>query len=317
MVHVNTVLGPIHPDELGVTGMHEHIVWGPPGWEFDPEWFFNYPKVFAKCLADLAEYRELGGRTIVCCSGIGLGRDVEFYRMLSRYSGVHIVVPTGFWAAAGMYSYFAAKDVDYLADLFVAELTQGIGQTGITAGHIKVGIGDSVSKQDVLLHRAAARAAKRTGAVVTSHCAWRALEVLDVLMEEGLDPSRIIVSHCSHGLAIDPGRDKKLAAMGAWISYDSFTVTNSWAVTHYAHPDEERADVVRQLIEAGFIDRMLLSSDNNLFSLGWSRSSPYVGKATVADFLRYTPGKLRRVGISEETFWKLLVENPRKVLTIQ
>jgi predicted metal-dependent phosphotriesterase family hydrolase len=124
------------------------------------------------------------------------------------------------------------------------------------------------------------------------------------------------VSHCSHGEAIDPERDKKVAALGAWISYDSFTVTNTWAVTHYAHPDERRADVVKEVLDAGFRDRVLLSSDNNLFSLGWSRSAPYVGKATPTDFLRSTPGKLRRVGIAEETFWSIITENPRRALAI-
>jgi predicted metal-dependent phosphotriesterase family hydrolase len=316
MAYVNTVLGPIHPNELGPTGAHEHVVWGPPGWDYDPEWWFHYPRMFAKCLADLAEYRELGGKTIVCCSGIGLGRDIEFCRILSRYSGVQIVVPTAFWAAAGMYNYFLDKDVDYFTELFVRELTQGIGKTGIKAGHIKVGIGRTMSEADTLLHRAAARAAKRTGAVVTSHCAWGALDVLDVMKSEGLDLSRVIISHCSHGEAMDAERDKKVASMGAWISYDSFSVTNTWAVTHYAQPDEKRADLVKHIIDAGFKHRMLLSSDNNLFSLGWSRSSPYVGKATSADFLRFTPGKLRRVGISEETFWSILTENPKRAFAI-
>ncbi|MBI3374365.1 MAG: hypothetical protein HY017_21785 [Betaproteobacteria bacterium] len=317
MAHVNTVMGAIHPDELGPTATHEHIVWGPPGWEHDPEWWFHYPQVFAKCLAGLVEYRELGGRSIMCCSGIGLGRDVEFYRMLSKYSGVNIIVPTGFWAAAGIPNHFLGKSIDYLSDMFVGELTDGIGNTGVRPGFIKVGIGRTMTPGDEMLHRAAARAAKRAGVPVVSHGAWEALKVLEILGSEGMDLSRVIISHCSHGGAIDPVRDRKVASMGAWISYDSFTVTNTSAVTHYAHPDEKRAEAVKQMIDAGFMHRMLLSSDNNLFSLGWMRSSPYVGKATQADFLRSTPGKLRRIGISEEIFWKILTENPKQVMAIQ
>jgi hypothetical protein len=41
-----------------------------------------------------------------------------------------------------------------------------------------------------------------------------------------------------------------------------------------------------------------------------------VGKATPTDFLRSTPGKLRRVGIAEETFWSIITENPRRALAI-
>ena len=98
-----------------------------------------------------------------------------------------------------------------------------------------------------------------TGAVYPG--GWdEALRVLEVLMAEGLDPARVIMSHCSHGGAIDPVRDRKVASIGAWISYDSFTVTNTSAVTHYAHPDERRAEAVKEMLDAGFKHRILLSS---------------------------------------------------------
>ena len=178
MSHVNTVTGAIHPDELGVTSCHEHIFWGPPGWEFDPEWWFHWPKVFTKCLADMAEWRDLSGKTIVEVSGIGLGRDIEFYRMLSRYSGVNVVLSTGFWAETGIYNYFLEKDIDYMEELFVRELTEGIGNTGARAGVIKVG--NSIFKFTEIeerQYRAAARAAKRTGcAIVTHGGCWFPLE---------------------------------------------------------------------------------------------------------------------------------------------
>ena len=317
MSRVNTVLGPIHAEEMGVTGCHEHITWGPPGWDYDPEWWFHYPKVYSKCLADLIDYRGQGGNTIVDCAGLGFGRDVEFYRMLSLYSGVNVVVPTGFWAGVGVYNHFVEKDLDYLVDLFVKELTEGIGATGIKAGFIKVGIGEEISEFDKHLHRAAARAAIATGCSITTHAAWDGMQVLDLFQEEGLDLSRVIIAHCAHKEAMDLERDIKMAELGAWVSYDSFTVEPHWAVTHYAIADEIRADIVKGFIDAGHIDQMLLSSDNNLFSLGWSRSSPYAGKTTTADFLRNTPGNLRRVGIDEETFWRVMVENPKKVILLQ
>jgi predicted metal-dependent phosphotriesterase family hydrolase len=316
MAQVNTVLGPIHSEEMGVTMCHEHITWGPPGWDHDPEWWFHYPKVYSKCLADLVDLRNHGGETIVDCAGIGFGRDIEFYRMLSLYSGVNVVVPTGFWAGIGVYNYFLEKDMTYLVDLMIKELTEGIGDTGIKAGFIKVGVGEHTSDFDLLLHRAAARAAMETGCSITTHAAGEGLRVLKIFEDEGLDLDRVIVAHCAHNHAMDLERDKIMAKMGAWVSYDSFTVEPSWAVTHYAQADEVRADAVKGFIDAGFIDRLLLSSDNNLFSLGWSRSSPYAGKTTQADFMRNTPGNLKRVGIEEETFWRIMVENPKKVIPL-
>jgi predicted metal-dependent phosphotriesterase family hydrolase len=317
MSYVNTVLGAIHPDELGVTATHEHIFWGPPGWEYDPEWWFHTPKVFAKCLADLVEYRELGGKTVVCCSGIGMGRDVEMYRLLSRYSGVNIIAGSGFHEGRNISNHFRAWDIDRMADLFVHELTVGIGDSGTKAGFIKVGHGvQEFTALEELEHRAAARAAKRTGCAIITHGAWFGLQELAIFASEGLDLSRVVVSHCSDIKKLDPERDKQMAAMGAFTSYDTFTINPTWNVGSYAGADEIKADAVKKLIDAGYIEQLILSSDVNLFSLGWARSSPYTGKTTMADMLRYLPGALRRVGISEEITWRVLVKNPKKVLPI-
>ena len=54
MKKVYTVLGPIHPDELGLTAMHEHIFWGPPGWEYDPHWWFSKTAAYEKAHKDLS-----------------------------------------------------------------------------------------------------------------------------------------------------------------------------------------------------------------------------------------------------------------------
>ncbi|MFC1894195.1 phosphotriesterase [Chloroflexota bacterium] len=315
---MNTVLGPIPPNELGVTSAHEHILWGPPGWEYDPEWWFHYPKVFDKCLADLKEFRNLGGNTIVEVSGIGLGRDVDLYRMLSKYSGVNIVLSTGFWADTGFYNHFRDKDVGFLKELFVRELTQGIGDTGVKAGVIKVA--NSIygfTELEIRLYRAAARAAKQTGCAVVTHGVRVALKQLDILENEGLDPSRVIVSHCDSLISADLERDKAVARRGAWVVYDHWGNIPPWSPTHYCGADEVAADQSKALIDAGCTDRLLLATDVNLFSLGWMKSSPYVGKSTMSGLLLIAPGKLRRVGISEDTFYKMVTENPKQVVPIQ
>ena len=315
MSYVNTVLGPIHADELGVTASHEHVFWGPPGWEYDPEWWFHPPKVFAKCLNDLRDYRELGGDTIVCCSGVGLGRDVEFYAMLSKFSGVNIVMGSGFHEGRNISPHFARQDIDYMTDLFVRELTEGIGNTGIKAGFIKVGHSHvDISELEDQQHRAAARASMRTGCAVITHGAWFGIEELDIFESEGLDLSRVIVSHCSASEAINLDRDKEMAKRGAFCSYDTFTIEPTWNMADYAGIDELKVDALKGFIDAGLTDQLIISSDVNLFSVGWARSAPLAGKSTMADLLRYIPGLLSRVGIDEELFWRVLVDNPKKVL---
>ncbi len=315
---VNTITGTIHPDELGATACHEHVIWGPPGWQYDQEWWFQYPKLFSMCLAELTEYRELGGKTLVDCSGIGMGRDVELYSMLSKYSGVQIVMSTGFWAGAGINNIFRDKSADWLADMFVRELTVGIGDTGVKAGVIKVGNGRfEFSALEEKLHRAAARASLKTGATIITHGVEFATRQLETFKSEGLDLSRVFVSHCN-GAKCNVERDAAIIKTGAYIGHDHWTIVPTWSPTHYSAPDEVNADGAKAVIDAGLIDHLCLSADMNIFSLGWSRSAPYVGKASVADMMRILPAKLRRVGVSEETFWKIMIDNPKKIIpTIQ
>jgi len=316
--HINTVLGPISPSELGPTSSHEHVFWGPPGWEFDPEWWFHTPKVFEKCLNDLKEYRALGGKTFVDCTGIGLGRDLHLYRMLSKHSGVNIITATGFWAETGIYNHFRDKDahdIDFLQELFERELTQGIGNTDVRAGYIKVGNSIfSVTKFEEHLHRAAARAAKKRGCAVMTHGGqWQPWELIRIFKEEKLDLSRVIFSHCDNLDSWDYDRNLRLARLGAWVAYDSWGYIEPWYWGHYGRSDEMGADITKALIDDGYGNRLLLASGANLFSFGWQRSSPYVGKNTVCTHMRNTPGQLRRVGIKEDMFWKLMIDNPKEV----
>src|SRR5262245_4176365 len=141
MSKVNTVLGPIEPGAVGRCDMHQHVIFNTPGWEFTPYAVehFDKPRVFDKISADLLDFKAAGGGTLVDCSGIGIGRDVQFYADLARETGVNIVACTGFWAERKILTYFAVRDVDYLTELFVHEVTVGMGTTSIPAGIIKVG----------------------------------------------------------------------------------------------------------------------------------------------------------------------------------
>ncbi len=190
MPHVNTVLGTIHPEEMGTTAIHEHIMWGLPGWEHDPGFWYDIGKVFEKCYNELTDFRLLGGQTYVDCSGIGLGRDLDIYIKLASCTGLHIVASTGFWADGGIAPHFRTMDIDFFEELFVRELTQGMGHTSVKAGVIKVGNGtETFTKLEEAQYRAAARAAKRTGAAIITHGVSFALKQLEILTSERLDPS--------------------------------------------------------------------------------------------------------------------------------
>src|SRR5712691_13321234 len=118
MTTVETALGPIATTELGPTLMHEHIVTRSPGVHE------NWPHLFAR-----------GIRTIVDLTTVDLGRDIDLLVAVARRSPVHVLVATGVWWMPPRY--FSAHGVDAVADLFIRDITQGIGTSGVKAAIIK------------------------------------------------------------------------------------------------------------------------------------------------------------------------------------
>jgi phosphotriesterase-related protein len=318
MAYVQTVTGRIHPDQMGITAMHEHLLWGPTGWQHDPEWFHSVPKIVEKCYNDMLDYRAEGGLTFVELSGLGLGRDIELYRMVASSSRINLVACTGYWAQRGVPTYFYDKDIDYHEALMVKEITQGMGTTNVKAGIIKVGhYRNGISAWEEMTFRAAARAAKKTGAAVTTHGIEFAEKHCQILLSEGLDPERIIIGHLDSAHCIDLERDKRIGRTGVWLGYDHCTTCKTWSPMHYACSDEERADLVKHMVDAGFENQIIVSADVNSIPLGWGRAAPYMGRTVVGDLLRSFVPKLYRVLIGDDLVHKFLVENPKKVLPIQ
>ena len=319
MSQINTVSGPISPEGLGITAMHEHIQFGMPGWDKDPWVEYDRAVEFEKIKNDLVDFKEAGGTALVDCSGMTLGRDVEFYRNLSRVSGVHIVACTGFWTQRAIPAHLHSKDVDFFTELFVSELTQGMimpetRRSSAKAGIIKVAI-DSAAEQPTPLEevtfRAGAQASKRTGAAVTTHGVTHARRQMEIFKEEGLDPERVVIGHCSAGYAIDLERDKEIARWGAYVGYDHIGYEPATSSARYALPDEQRVELVKAMVDAGLTDRVIISCDTNGRSL--SHETP---KHTYGHLLRSFVPRLRAAGITEGQVHTMLVENPRRILAL-
>lgn len=312
MAKVCTVLGPIAPEDLGITAIHEHIVYGMPGWEYAPEVKLDRSAAFEKVAKDLLEFKALGGRTIVDCSGAANGRDVDFYQALSRTTGMNIVASTGFGAEPGIPGHFvstsySAKAADYVADMFLQELEHGMiagfmKRATVTAAVINVANQENqITQTEEKFYRAAARAAKRTGCAVMTHGARMALQQIGIMTEEGLDPARIVVGQCD--LFPDRKRDLEVVRKGAYVAYDHIAQCRSM-------DDEKQAiDSIKALLDAGQEDKVLLSCCAISYPLGCPQTKQSFG---------YLVGKfsqeLRRAGIQSKTVKTLLVENPRRVL---
>ncbi|WP_433361273.1 phosphotriesterase family protein [Actinoplanes sp. CA-142083] len=316
MPKVNTVLGPIAPEQLGFVAVHEHIGYGMPGSELDTKWWKTPEERFAETIPKLREFHANGGGTFVDATGICNGRDVDYYRALSARTGVHIVASTGFVGGDTALPLFARATVDYLVRQFVHEITAGIGSSGGRAGIIKVGVsrGGRMTDLDKRIYRAAARAALQTGVPVLTHLAIDAENAIAIFREEGLPLDRVLFGHVDDGVNADKTRDTWIADQGGRIGFDTFGYeTELPDPPFWARPRKERLDHFLRFIGEGRIDQVLASADANCSPLGW----PGVKGHTVNYLFTDLVPDLRAAGLDDAAITTIFVDNPAAFLAIQ
>jgi len=308
--HVQTVLGPIDPATLGWTLPHEHTAIAL--WHIANRWDYwelrrNEPVI----LEELAAFRAAGGGALVDLTLDGVGRDPEWLAGLARASGLHVVMGSG-WYRGAHYpaeTLVDRRSVDSLADEIVRDATEGVGQTGIRSGIIgEIGTDKSwLSALEERVHRAAARAARRTGLAITTHAVQSTvgLDQLAVFEAEGADLSRVVIGHADS----NPSLDYHLAIVerGATVEFDflgmSFTPLER-------HGEGRIVDLLRELLARGHVERILLSQDvchdSQLRRYGGN------GYTYLAD--TFLP-RLRTVGVSDAEIRTITIDNPRRLLT--
>ncbi|MGW6334342.1 phosphotriesterase family protein [Nocardia rhamnosiphila] len=316
MSRVNTVLGVIPAEELGIVAVHEHIGYGMPGSELDTRWWRTPEQRYAETVPKLRQFHEYGGGTFVDVTGICNGRDVDYYRSLSAKTGVHIVACTGFVGGDTALPFFARASVEYLTEHFVHEITVGIGDTGSRAGVIKVGVsrGGRMTELDKRIYRAAARAARRTGVPILTHLAIDAENAIAIFHDEELALDRVLFGHADDGVNAEKTRDTWIAEQGGRVGFDTFGYeTELEDPPFWARPRKERLDHFLRFIGRGHLDKALASADANCSPLGW----PGVQGHTVNYLFEDLIPDLRAAGVDEATITTLFVDNPAAFLTIQ
>ncbi|MBE0480262.1 MAG: phosphotriesterase, partial [Dehalococcoidia bacterium] len=196
MRQVQTVLGPIVPEELGFTLMHEHLICGHPS-SLEPLRANELEDVVELCVDSLEEARSYGLETLVDATPIDLGRDVELLRRVSSKTGVNIIAATGFYMETPDSPYREKlTSPEGFYEILMREISIGIEGTGIKAGVIKVGTGNgSISEYESNILKAAARAQKETGVPIITHTESGTMgpEQADLLLSEGAEPSRVAI----------------------------------------------------------------------------------------------------------------------------
>ncbi|HEV8401768.1 MAG TPA: hypothetical protein VGQ31_01900 [Candidatus Limnocylindrales bacterium] len=310
MAHVQTVLGPIEPDSLGLTLPHEHTQIAL--WHIEGRWdYWQLTRDEPVILAELKRFRAAGGSGLVDLTLPGVGRDPRWLRDVSIASGLHVVMGCG-WYRTAYYPPEARIDrrpVDDLADEFVAEIGSGVGDTAIRPGIIgEIGTDKPwLSPSEERVHRAAARAARRTGLAITTHAVLSdvGLAQLRVFEEEGLDPARVVVGHADSYPVLD--HSLEIITRGASLEFDFIGMP--WERERIG--EERTIELLCELLGRGHADHVLLSqdvcNDSQLVRFG-GNGYGYL----VETFLP----RLRAAGVSDAEIETMTVANPRRLLTI-
>lgn len=300
MSAVRTVLGDVAPEELGVCDAHDHLFFGSPrlpGQEL---------RDVAAARAELAAFRAEGGNSVVQWTPYGLGRRAADLPALSRESGVLVVAATGLHQAVHYDDRTLTDLRGRLAEVFVAELTDGIGISGVRAGIIKVAGGfHALDAHARLTMSAAAEAHHATGAPIAVHLelGTGALDVLDLLCGElGVPPHRVILGHLNR--SPDSVVHLQAAASGCYLAFDGPSRANH--ATDWRMPE-----AVRALAEAGFGDRLLLGGDTTTAaarSVNGGPGMPYLLR-------RVRPRLVAELGA--ELVGRVMSENPGRALAVE
>lgn len=311
MPHVQTVLGPLEPSGLGVTLPHEHTQIAL--WHIPDRWdYWQLTRDEPAILEELERFRAAGGASIVDLTLPGVGRDPAWLVGIARASGLNVVMGAG-WYRGAYYPPEALIDrrsTDALADELVREATDGVGETGVRPGILgEIGTDKPwLSAAEERVHRAVARAARRTGLAITTHAVLSpvGLDQLAIFEAEGADPTRVVIGHADSWPVLD--HDLAIVERGASVEFDflgmSFTPQERYG-------EARIVELVCELLARGHVERILLSQDvchdSQLVRYGGNGYAYLAGS--------FLP-RLRAAGVSDDEIETMTVANPRRLLTI-
>ncbi|KAA9165522.1 hypothetical protein FPZ12_005480 [Amycolatopsis acidicola] len=343
---LRTVLGDVDPAGMGATLPHEHIFgdvemyWypgGDPRAESDPDsvprldnlWHWRENPVANRGNLHMGDERdgidevgvlpELGVRTLVNLSPIGMGRNAAGLRQVSEATGVHIVAGSAYYVAESWPEERRSMTETQLAEEIVHEITVGMEGTGIRAGIVgEVGLSWPLDPLEERSLAASVRAHRETGAALSIHNPYYVpgagplREIGKRIAGLGADMSRVIMGHCD-GFARDPEFLDIVAELGCYVELDLFGYSSGYeAEVDFVYPsDELRVNTILALIEAGLADRLLLSHD-----ICFKTSRQKFGGSGYGYIHRVIVPWLRRKGAGDDALQQILVRNAQTVLPI-
>src|SRR6266581_1157655 len=337
---VQTVFGSIGAEEIGVTLPHEHllidfeVMFVEPTAPRDKErsrepvslanlgWVrqnFNANRDNLRLTDEqvardeILLFKNAGGRTVVDPTPRSLARDPLALARLARATGLNIVMGAGYYVAAAHPPDMNRRTVDDLTREIVADVTLGVGDTGVPSGLIgEIGCTWPWTDNEKTVMRAAVIAQRETGAPLMIHPGRHPrapMEIAEFVQKEGGDLRRTIMCHICRTIA-DVRAVIDLAQTGIWLEYDLFGMENSFYPYNPSFDmpnDGGRMAHVLALVAAGHRDQILLSHD-----IAYKTSLVKYGGYGYHHLLVNVLPRLRAKGVDDAGLTRLLVENPAR-----
>jgi phosphotriesterase-related protein len=249
---------------------------------------------------------------------------LSYLSHLSEQCGLHLINAAAYYTKQTYPAELATQSEDQIAEGLVENATAGrVGAFG------EFGVGNGESEMDPIekkVFRAAAKAHVRTGLPIFTHNnystgpnvpAEMALYQLDAFESVGVRPESVALGHiCCH---YDPKVEvaKRLARRGAFVAFDRVTRQQQWV------SDEHRVAMILAFLDAGYIDRLLISSDYiGRVNTNVGEVNGYPGPLHARDGgpgyarpLKLFVPLLRRAGVKDKAIARITQENPRRFLS--
>src|SRR6266699_2810052 len=340
-MHIRTVLGPIAPEDLGITLGHEHLLIDLRGlWDNPPperahlieqeptlenlgelirnpydsrlNLLIDDPEL---TVAELRRYRDAGGQALIDMTTVGIKPDPQRLCAIAQATEVHVVAGCGYYRQPLLTETLHDRSTEEIADDLLLWLNEGMYGTTIRAGLMgELGTSSPIYPFEERQLRAAARVQHQTGASINVHpLIWghEHLHVLDILEEEGADLTRVAISHCDE--LVEPEWHAQIAERGAVLSFDTFGSETYFDRSFEQEPrDTERIECILSLWEKGYGAQVTLAHDictriqfRHYGDRGWDH------------LLRNIVPRLRHAGISRQEVDTMLIETPKRLLTLE
>ena len=340
---VQTVLGPIGPERLGVTLTHEHLLvdlsvaYGPPD-SASAKDFYHQPvsqqtvgrirhygarnadnaRLFdiSTAVEEVMLFKQHGGDSLVDATSIGIARDPMGLFRISKATGVNIIMGASYYVAAAHPSDMDRRGEDSIAEQIIRDVVEGVDSTGIRSGVIgEIGCTWPLADNERKVLRASARAQRITGAPLLIHPGrdeTAPLQIIEVLTEAGADLSRTIMGHLDRTVFLR-GTLTKIAKAGCYMEWDLFGSENSY---YDFNPnidmpsDAKRMDDIAWISSEGYGRKVLVSHD-----IGVKHRLEKYGGHGYYYIIGHVVPRMRARGFSSEAIDDILINNPRDALT--